>query len=310
MSLFEDENKDSVDVFRFLYVNRKAILIAFIIGGLVTGTVSYLLPKQYKSTGIVYPPNSYVRDKLIENPQFGHELEVEHLIQMLESSNVRDSVINHFDLALYYEVDSSDIRWKDQLNEDFVNDVSFMRSPYLSVIIEAQFKDPELAADVVNYIIDVVNQQKESVFKENISRELNYFKTRYEVDKGKVDQIVDRIYTLKDTTISKNLITNYINNLPKESYVDNEFVDSKELEELIRDYRIYQTQASAKKIDYEQALDASHKPFLYNYVVEYAQPNYKKVSPKNSINAVIGALLAAIATIAYLAWKKKLESIV
>lgn len=309
MSLFEDENKDSADAFRFLYINRKTLIIAFIIGGIITGFVSYLLPKQYRSTGIVYPPNSYVRDKLIENPQFGHELEIEHLLQMLESSNVRDQVIEEFHLAEYYEVDQSDIRWKDKLNEDYSSDVNFQRSPYLSVNIEVQMKDPELAANVVNYIIETVNTQKESVFKENIDRELAYFKNRYESAKEKTDQIVNRIYTLKDTSISKNLITNYLTNSSKQDYVDNEFVDSEEIEELIRDYRIYEAQLINRQRDYEQALDASKKPFLHNYVVEYAQPNYQKVFPKNSINAIIGACLAALGTLAFLIWKKKIETI-
>ena len=137
MSLFEEEKQDSLDVFRFLYFNRKAIIYAFIVGGIIAGAVSFMLPKKYKSTGILYPPNSYVRDRLIENPQFGHELEVEHLIQILESSNVRDSVIAQFNLAAYYDVDTSSVQWKDKLNEYYVSDVSFQRSPYISVIIEA-----------------------------------------------------------------------------------------------------------------------------------------------------------------------------
>lgn len=309
MSLFEEEKQDSLDVFRFLYFNRKAIIYAFIVGGIIAGAVSFMLPKKYKSTGILYPPNSYVRDRLIENPQFGHELEVEHLIQILESSNVRDSVIAQFNLAAYYDVDTSSVQWKDKLNEYYISDVSFQRSPYISVIIEATFEDPELAANIVNYIIDIVNRQKETVFKDNIQRELNYFRTRYEAAQQKSEKVIERIYILKDTTISKNLISNYLSNLSKEGYVDNEFISSKELENLVRDYRIYEAQMLERKRDYEQALDAVNKPFLHNYVVEYAAPNYKKVFPKNTINALIGAFIAAIGTVAALAWKKKVESI-
>ncbi|MAX80617.1 MAG: hypothetical protein CL843_10645 [Crocinitomicaceae bacterium] len=310
MSLFEEEKQDSTDVIQFLYSNRKALIISFVIGGVLACAVSFLLPKKYRSTGIIYPPNTYVRDQLISNPQFGHEIEVEHLLQLLESASLRDSVIDQFNLIDYYEIDTtSTAGWKQELVLKYIDDVKFFRSKYLSVVINVETKDAVLSANIVNYIIETVNKHKKAVFQGNIKNEIEYFKKRYEESKKKPQEILDQIYALKDTSTSKNLISNYLNNLNKENFVNNDFIDSREMESLVEEYIIYDDQMKERKHDYEQALDANSKPLLKNYVIDYAKPNYKKVSPSISVNALIGSAIALLATLIVLAWKRKVKAL-
>lgn len=309
MSLFEEEKKDTTEVVRFIVQHRKILLIALVAGGIISGVISGFLPKKYRSTAIVYPPSTYMREQLISNPTFGHELEVEYLLQLLESAPIRDSVIQQFELINYYEVDTTQQSWRNELTLKYIKDITFSRSKYLSVVIEATTKNPELSAQIVNYILDVVNKQKKNVYSGNVQREFNFFKERYLKSKERPAEIINRIYALKDTTLSKNFITNFLRNSNSENYIDNDFIDSREMEQLVEDYKIYQALMLDRKADFEQAKDASNKPLLENYVVEKAKPNYKKVSPSLLVNTLAGGLLAFLAVLTSLALRSRFNQI-
>lgn len=309
MSLFEEEKKDTSEVVRFIVQHRKILLIALIAGGIISGVISGFLPKKYRSTAIVYPPSTYLREQLISNPTFGHELEVEYLLQLLESAPIRDSVVQQFNLIEYYEIDTNKQGWRNQLTLKYIKDITFSRSKYLSVVIQATTKDAELSAQIVNYILNVVNKQKKNVFSGNIQREMDFFEERYLQSRKRPAEIINRIYALKDTTRSKNFITNFLRNSNSENYIDNDFIDSREMEKLVEDYKVYQALMLDRKADYEQAKDASNKPLLENYVVEKATPNYKKVSPSLTLNTLAGAFIAFLAVLTSLALRSRFNQI-
>ena len=308
MSLFENEERDTRSFFNFILRNHKKLLFSFILGALVAGSVSLLLPKKYTSTGIIYPPNSYTRDQLIDNPQFGTVLDVEYLMQLLESASLRNKVIDRFNLGEYYKLDTTVIEWRSKATLQFVDDVEFTRSKYLSIVVSANTKDPELSADIVNYIIDEVNEHKQEVTKENVESELRYFENRYFSALYKTDSLKSLIYSMKDTTKASNILSNFFSSLNKENEPVALFIDNPQLEKLVSLYSFEHNQLNGKKLDYTQAKDRYEKPHLNNYVVDRAVADYQKTSPKNAINTLLGAFLSLLATMVFLGWKELSET--
>lgn len=309
MSVFENEEKNAQDFIYFLYKYRKAIIFSFILGSLLGLGLAFTKDKKYLSTGIIYPANTYTRDQLLVNPQFGTEVETEQLMQLLESQSIRDSVIHHFDLINYYEIDKSKKDWKNQLNLKFIEDINFFRSKYMSVVISAKTKDPALSADIVNYIIKVVNGYKTKIFEHNRLKELSYQKNRVKKQQLVLDSLKNKIYVQKDTAISQNLISNYLNLSGKENYVPSDFIDSREMEELMEDYRVQYAIFQDYRNDYLQAADQINKPIVDNYVVDTAEPNYKKVSPSFSLHLFLGGVSLSILTLIFILIKSKINAI-
>ncbi|MBL4704414.1 MAG: hypothetical protein JKY54_07825 [Flavobacteriales bacterium] len=294
MTIFSEEQQEAKSVLNYLFKHGVKILIAFVIGLILAVCITFIIPKKFRSSGIIYPPNSFTRDQLIGNPQFGHETETEQLMQLLESASMRDSVIQKFKLINYYESDTSVVGWKDVLNIKFIHDVKFFRSKYLSVVISAELKDPELAADMVNYIISVVNKYKKSVFSENRDSDMRFYKSRWLKSEDALDSIVSMIYVIKDTNNTENLLSNYKQRLSTENYIENSYIDSREMERLIKKYNLLESQSLKFQLDYERALDERSKPLLDNYIVDRAVPTYKKVSPSFVTNGLIGGVILTI----------------
>jgi len=294
MSIFSEEKEEAKSILSYFFKHGIKIITAFVVGVIIAICLTFAIPKKFRSSGIIYPPNSFTRDQLISNPQFGHESETEQLMQLLESSTLRDRVINEFDFKSYYEIDTSGLGWRQNLNLKFIKDIQFFRSKYLSVVISAELTEPELAADVVNFIIDEVNTYKKNVFTENRESEISFYQSRLGRSRLERDSIVSIIYTLKDTSNKENLITNYKQRIGTDNFIDGEYINSREMEELIQAYDILEAQTHQFKVDYEHAIDEMNKPLLKNYIVDRAIPTYKKVSPSFITNGLIGGLLLTI----------------
>jgi uncharacterized protein involved in exopolysaccharide biosynthesis len=309
MSVFEQEEQNATDLLKFIYKCRKIILFSLLFGGLLGASVALLQNKKYLSTGIIYPANNYNRDQLLSNPQFGTEVETEQLMQLLESQSIRDSVINKFDLIGYYKIDKSDKDWKNQLNLKFIKDITFFRSKYLSVVISAKTTDPKMSANIVNYIISVVNNYKTQIFADNRKKELAYQKSRVSSQEKVLDSIENQIYALKDTSEIDNLISNYLNLAGKENYVPSDFIDSRKMEDLFESYRIQFAIYKDYQQDFLQAKDQIKKPIVDNYVVDIAEPNYKKVSPSLSLHIILGALGLSLLSCLFVILRQKLDAV-
>lgn len=261
--------------------------------GMVLGITAYIaLPKTYKSIGIIYPANPNTRDQIISNPQFGHEIEVERLMQLLESRNIRTRVVKQFDLYSYYEIDTNELDWQERLNKRFINNIQFDRTKYMSIVISAELKDPNLASSVVNYIISVADDFRKEMYNQNIKSELQYLKEKRDEQEKRFKTVRSKIYELKDSTKAEDIIENFLNLSAKEQYYKSDFINSVVITDLLEDFKTQKHKFMQYDIDYQQAVEVAKRPVLKNYVVDRAIPSYKKVSP-SILLVIVGCFMGA-----------------
>lgn len=278
----------------YLFRNRRPLIIAMILGAGMGGIITVFIPKKYVSTAIVYPYNSHTRDEIINNPQFGYEVETEQLLQLLESKTMRDRTIDHFKLFGYYEVDTAEIGWRDRLALLYINDVQALRSKYLSVVINVTMKDPELAAEVANFQVDEVNRYREEIFKENRDSELQATKLEFELSEKYIEQLKDSIYAISG---NDRLLFNFIENLNNENYDPSNFVTKPEMEEVVDKYIFEFGKYKALRTKYSEMMKAMNTPLPSVYSIDKASPNYRKTSPSYVINSLIGGSLIFVLTL-------------
>lgn len=295
-----ENNKSAL---HFLFRNRILLFASLLTGGLLGVGITFFIPKTYLSTAIVFPYSSHTKDNIIGNPQFGFELETEQLMQLLESKSMRDRTVKQFKLYKYYELDTNDASWESQLTLRYVNDVTFFRSKYLSVVINAQTKDPKLSAAIANFQVDEVNKYRAQIFEENRVKELNSTKHQLDVMTLRLNKLSDSIYAIK--TDKSELLYTFMENLDNENYDAGVFVDDPRLEPIIQRYVIaYRThhhlleEYKTKQLQYETPLPSV-------YAVDRAQPTYKKASPSFMINGVISALAMLLVSLTLAAIRRK-----
>lgn len=271
--LLSNEKLDSGKFLKMLYSNRKLLLIAGALAFAASVAVTKFIPPKYYSVGVIFPTNTNSSRMTLENPQFGYDLDADRLMQILESEIVMDSVINMYNLIDYYELDTSKLEWEYYLDKQFVEDVTFFRSRYMSVVINAQTKDPKLSANIVNSIIDMVDGLRENIFKENTLQALNSIKEEYLAKDVEVDMLADSIFALKfqNSTASaqklystlaekQKLVVQYRNRLNK-IQADNSFYD---IEVQLQKVSDKLTEANAILVNEEKRYDVLKAQFGEN----------------------------------------------
>ncbi len=135
------------------------ILLAVILSAIFSGPM-FITPK-FKSFAIVYPANI---------SPYSDESETEQMLQILQSGDIRDSVIKKFNLAHHYEIDSSYQYFKSTMIWEFSQNVRLSKTNFDGINIEVMDKDPQIAYGMVNAIIYYYNLKvrnlHESKFKE------------------------------------------------------------------------------------------------------------------------------------------------
>lgn len=280
---------------KYVFKNRKLLIFGFLLGGVLAGGLSFLQPKKYLSTAVIYPYNSHTKNDIIGNPQFGYEIETEQLMQLLESQTMRKRTIDHFQLQDYYNVDTSQLVWYSELELKYIRDVNFFRSKYLSVVINVTTKDPELSADIANFQVSEVNSYRESIFEENRISELKNTEFNFNASRNRLMNLKDSIYKTKKG--GRQLIFNFIQNLDNENYDPSGFVDSPELENLVEEYMAENRTYVAHKAKLSQLKELMRQPLPSVYSIDRAVPSYKKASPSILKNALIGAFTLLILTL-------------
>ena len=126
-----------------------AVIVAAMLLSVLFSSPIFITPL-YKSYAIVYPSNI---------SPYSDENETEQMIQILQSKDIRDSVIHQFNLSKHWRVDST--------YEYFISTMVFLwdqrvkigKTPNEAIEIEVYDPDPNVASDMASAIIDFYNDK-------------------------------------------------------------------------------------------------------------------------------------------------------
>lgn len=181
---------DSTNLILFLWSKRKLIFIAAGVAMLASVIFSseFFIKPRYKSSVILFPTtNSSISKSLLsENQfekenilQFGEEEQVEQMLQLLNSDEIREKVIEKFNLMEHYRIDPDSRYPKTELARKFEENISFNRTEYLSVRIDVMDEDPKLAAIMANEIAAQLDSVKTRMQHERARKALAIVEKEY-----------------------------------------------------------------------------------------------------------------------------------
>lgn len=300
---------ETIRFLRFIYQKRKPVLTCFFAALVITGIVTAMLPKRYSSSAIIFPVYNNNLESVIDNPVFGYDVEADRLLQLLESDEVRDSVVGKFHLEKYYEIDKANPDWNDRLRQKFLNDVDFERTQYMSIVIKVATKQPVLSADIANYIIHLADGVRARIFKKNELTAFRQVEKEYLVKKNKVDSLKKQIGALRGNSNSD--LVALINMQGNVQSLAGEIKGgiSTELERSLNQYIFEQSSLNEITLRYEKAKAHYESPVTQVYVVDHAQVSYKKVSPSYLLNLGLAGFCSLVFSISFLLFLEKLRLI-
>ena len=303
----EGQDFETKSVKEFIIKNKFKLAFNISIAIIVSIVITYFIPNEYRSYGIIYPPSSTSLENSVENPNFGYDIEADRIIQIMQSQVIMDSTTNRFNLITYFDIDLKEIDSRDKLTNNFLKMVKFERTNYMSVSISVKSKNPNMSADIVNYIIDKANELRERIYKQNVL--LAYGKAQEELDFQR--KISDSIITVVKKDLDKlnlsglmvlatNGQLNFNDLNSKQSSIENSNVGIN-----IINYRSQldrQREIENKLFKIKKTLD---NPVPNLYLIDKGVPSFKKVYPSYALNALIAILFSLVISIILIVNKSK-----
>ena len=291
----------------FVWKKRKVLGIVTLAAAVISLIISFLLTPLYLSTAIVFPTAtstvsfSEQRNAKASSMDFGEEEQAEQMVQILQSSRIRDIIVQRFDLFNHYEIKKDDPNKFYKLGKAYEQHIQFIRTRYGSIQIDVLDKDKELAAEIANKIVDLIDTVKNDMVKERTV-------PAFEINQRKKELIEKSLLDIRiklDTLSALGVVTSEGRATLSAAYneakgaEDRKFFKDKivinmkygaELDGLamLRDEKI--VKLSEFEVAYEQAESDAYANFNHKFVVEKAVVADKKDRPKKAIIIIVSTL--------------------
>ena len=161
-----ENNQEQFSFASIIPVIRKRLWLLLILG-VVAAVASAIfsgpnfIKPRYKSFAVLYPSNI---------SPYSDESESEQLMQLLQASCIRDTLMNRFNLPAHYEIDVNAPSGRFYLLQEFNERVKVDKTRFESIEVAVMDEDPEIAKEMVETILEQVdvltNALHESKFKE------------------------------------------------------------------------------------------------------------------------------------------------
>ena len=268
-------------------------VVAAVMGAIFSG--SRFITPMYKSEAILYPSNVSA---------YSDETFTEQMLQIMQSNEIMDSVVEHFNLLDHYKISKSYPYWKTVLIGEYRDNVRISRTPYDAVLIKVLDKDPEIACAMVNDIIRLYNKKVGNLHKSKRLETVNMFKRQLDEKQQFIDSLKNRMaelsseYGLLDYEAQSREVAKRIGNGKK----DDDLVENMEqygpemimLKQLIK----YESQAySTVKIDYEQELRFYNADMTFSNVISEPFVADKKTYPVRWVVVALCGIAACFISI-------------
>lgn len=176
-----------------------------VVASVIFSSPFFIKPK-YKSAVVLFPANTNSISKVLiaENNsakedimQFGEEEQAEQLLQILNSDEIRNRIIQKYNLMQHYDIDTTHPYRYTLLQKEYEENVSFRRTEFMSVEIEVMDTDPKIAADMANDISALLDTVKNRMQKERAIKGMKIAEAEYNNVKNYVKSLEDSLDRLR-----------------------------------------------------------------------------------------------------------------
>ena len=319
-------NKERNNLIQFIWAQRKSLLIITGIVFVISTIVSLLITPLFLSTAIVFPAASSnvsfsdQRNVKAAAMDFGEEEQAEQLVQILQSSRIRDKVVSKFNLLEHYEIAENDKNKYYKLNNEYISHFDFTRTRYGSIQIDVLDKDPELAAKMANSIVDLIDTVKNDMIRERT-------KPAFDINKRKMLQMLhdrDSVLNLLDSLSALGVVSMDIRSNLFQALVDSKNTTEKaDIQAKLRVNALFGAKYDALehmrnemiikieefRVSYEQAESDANANFNHKFVVEKAVQADKKEKPKRMIIVLVASLGGFIFGVLFLLIRQRIQEL-
>ncbi len=205
----EKINFNSSNIILLLWKNKVPILVITIlaaISSIIFSSPFFVQPK-FKSQVVLFPSstNSISKALLGENPamkqdllQFGEEEDAEQLLQVLNSSKIRDRIIQKYDLKKHYDIDTLSKYPQTLMFKEYESNIKYRRTENMAVEITVMDIDPDTAALIANDVAALLDSVKIKMQKERAGKGFQIVEAEYKNLQSEIKTAEDSLDKLRE----------------------------------------------------------------------------------------------------------------
>ena len=319
MSQSESGQMSTIILLRIIKKWQKHLLICFfasVVAGFTISLPIFMKP-MYKSSAVLYPSNL---------SPYSKETPTEQMVQLLNSEDVRDSLVKDLHLFNHYGIDSVNGYPRYEMMKKLTENISVSKNQYEAIEIDVLDEDPKIAQRICQSLIHFMDVKAISLIHTRALEVAEVNKKSMENEKLILDSLDNKITALRDSTgitdfesqiegfsreYYRSMASGGVNaNMAKaQQYLESKGAEYMTLKEVVRNSRDAYTNY---RKNYEAALNDSKKELNFNNIVSPPLVPEKKDSPKRAIVMILftlSAMLIAIVTAVYIEqYRDKLKS--
>ena len=256
---------------------------------------SIFITSLFKSFAIVYPSNI---------SPYSDESETEQMIQILQSKDIRDSIVQKFDLPKHYGIDPGYKYFLSTLLWEYGQKVKINKTPYSAVGIEVWDKDPAIACNMVNEILNQYNLKVRYMHKEKFQEVVQNYREITDYKKKELDSLQMQAqelgvkfglldYQSQTREVMRAILSGGSSNRSEAQKLRKNLEEKGGHREMISNLLLSEAnQYGALKLEYDRAILNYNRNYTYLNVLNKPFPADKKSYPIRWIFVVVSALSA------------------
>lgn len=304
-------------LFSTIFSKSKVFFIVAVVSIAVSAFISspiFISPK-FKSEAVLYPSNL---------PEYSTESPTEQLLQFLQGNDIRDSIIQKFNLIDHYKIDTTSESYLNSLYREFNANVTIKKTNYESVNINALDTDPILAKEIVAEFIDQVNYKIRSLHSDKAKEVMIIWKDQLTNKKELIDTLEAQIkrYSVKYGLLeyreqSREVTAGYMNMLLKnqkgqpmqkaEEMYNNLTKEGRHFQDLHHQLTLAREDYNTLLVNYDAAVRDVNKKLTYTNLVVYPEVADKKAYPIRWLIVVLSMLGSLMFTFILILFYEKIK---
>lgn len=284
------EEINTKEIINTLWPHWKKLSIVAIIAIVISAFISspWIMKPMFKSTAVVYPTNLMA---------FSRESHTEQLLQFFNSDEVKNNLIDKFNLYQHYEIDPASEKAYSKLTTYYNSNVKISSTLYESIEIEVIDESPVFAQKLAYALIDEVNLLVTKLKKEKVKEYIASYSNQLTIKKNEIDSLEAKLkfmrtnYGLLDFKSQAKVMSKKMGK-GSLSVEDKKMLDG--LKEFGGQYILLQEQLSVETSSYKELKLNYDKNLLdlnghLSYTTVVSKPNLpdKKCSPLRTVIILI-----------------------
>ncbi|MEZ4908646.1 MAG: Wzz/FepE/Etk N-terminal domain-containing protein [Saprospiraceae bacterium] len=315
---------DTKDIFVYIWKKRKLLLIATILGFVVSIIASLALDNYYRAENYIFP-TSFIAPSTVNNHinqetdplKIGNEDDLERTIQILRSEIIFNKIIQKFNLGDHYKIEKDKKYYKTLVRNKLISNTSFNKTSFQGIKISVEDKDPKMAADIANEFSELLDS---IIYNMQVQRSKEAYEIAveaYNSEKKYLDKLEDSLDIFRQLGLldygteldryteayAKSIGRNTINNSSKE-FFSNKFEllkkYGKPVKSLVKKIDITTNNTQNLHLRLAELEQNINQPLTHKYTISEATAPEKKAYPKRSVIVILSTLGTFIFALGFL----------